>query len=404
MSTPKGRYAAIVYCFLSACGSASAADWPQFRGPGGAGFSNEIGLPTKWSKTENLRWVADLPGRGLSCPVIAKGKVYVTACTGFQQDRLHVLCFDAATGKMLWQRQFWATGTTVCHQKTCMAAPTPTTDGERVFALFATADLVALDAEGNLLWYRSLVRDYPTVGNNVGMASSPVVGKDAVLIAMENAGESFAVAIDKLTGKNRWKIDRHRGINWTTPLVRGSGEQAEIIFQSPKDVAAYDQATGKKRWSFEGEGRSFSTSPSPIPGNDLVLLAGGGKMMAIKPGPGDPQLVWESNKLKTGYASALFYQNRVYTVSAPTVNCVDGTDGKLLWTERVKGAYSASPVAADGKLYVVSEEGATTVIQLGDKPQILNVNEVGETILATPSIADGAIYLRSDQHLWCIGK
>src|SRR5262249_45411184 len=148
--------------------NSTAGDWTQFRGPGGAGVSDETGIPTTWSEKENIRWKADLPGRGLSNPVIAGGRVYVTACSGHEQQRLHVLCLDVRNGKKLWERQVWATGNTGCHEKTNMAAPTPATDGERVYALFATADLACFDKNGNLLWYRSLVGDYPTLTNQVG--------------------------------------------------------------------------------------------------------------------------------------------------------------------------------------------------------------------------------------------
>src|SRR5215471_9344166 len=149
---------------------ALAGDWPQFRGPNGSGISEEKGLPIEWGKDKNIRWKAPLPGQGHSNPVIAGGKVFVTASSGFQESRLHVLCLDQASGKQRWHRQFRATGSTLCHAKSNMAAPSPVTDGKAVYALFATGDLVALDAEGNLLWYRSLARDYPTLANNVGMA------------------------------------------------------------------------------------------------------------------------------------------------------------------------------------------------------------------------------------------
>ncbi|HZZ81767.1 MAG TPA: PQQ-binding-like beta-propeller repeat protein, partial [Gemmataceae bacterium] len=151
--------------------TARAEDATQFRGHGGLGLSKEINLPTKWSATEGLRWKAELPGKGLSNPVVAGGRVYVTVTAAYQQKREAVLCFDVKTGKKLWERQVWATGTTLCHPKTNMAAPTPITDGERVYALFATGDFVCYDKDGDLVWYRSIVGDYPTVGNNVGMAA-----------------------------------------------------------------------------------------------------------------------------------------------------------------------------------------------------------------------------------------
>src|SRR5262249_34053771 len=159
---------------------------------------------------------------------------------------LHVLCFEQATGKKLWERQFWATGLTGCHPKTNMAAPTCASDGQRVYALFATCDLVCLDADGNLVWLRSLTGDYPTLTNQVGMAASPVLAGDTMVMLMENAGESFALGIDKLTGKNRWKIERQRDINWTTPLVLSSSKDALVLLQSAKELTAVDSATGKR--------------------------------------------------------------------------------------------------------------------------------------------------------------
>src|SRR5947209_14943547 len=162
---------ALLTAGLLGCGLAWAGEWPQFRGPGGTAVSKEMDLPVKWSKTEGLRYRTALPGRGLSNPVIAGGRVYLTACSGYRERRLHVLCYDETTGKKLWERQFAATGNTTCNPSTSMAAPTPATDGKAVYALFACGDLAALDCDGALLWYRSLVGDYPQLTNQVGMAA-----------------------------------------------------------------------------------------------------------------------------------------------------------------------------------------------------------------------------------------
>jgi outer membrane protein assembly factor BamB len=382
----------------------AAADWTQFRGPTGTGVGEGNDLPITWSKSENVRWKADLPGRGLSSPVIAGGRVYVTANSGYQQKRLHVLCFDAADGKQLWERQFWATGGTNCHPKTSMAAPTPCTDGDRVYALFATCDLVCLDKDGNLVWYRSLVGDYPTVTNQVGMAASPALWKDTLFVAMENAGESFAAAIDTKTGKNRWKIYRSRAINWVTPLVVNDGKRVEVLFQSGGELTAYDPQTGVKRWSYEGKG--LSTIPSPTAGNGLIFVPGG-ELVALKPGTekAAAEVQWSVGKLSPKTASPLVYQDRVYAINgAGVLNCAEAATGKLLWQERLKGPFSASPIAADGKLYLVNEAGVTFVVKSEqDKGTILASNALEETILGTPAIAGGAIFLRSDQHLYCIG-
>jgi outer membrane protein assembly factor BamB len=388
----------VAICVLAAARSVGAEDSPQFRGGGGLGVSRETSLPVRWSAQENIRWKAALPGRGLSCPVVAGGRVFVTACTGPEQKRLHVLCFDAATGKQLWQRQLWATGTTLCHPKTCMAAPTPVSDGERVIALFATADLVCYDRDGNLLWYRSLVGDYPTVGNNVGMASSPVLWKDLLLLCMDNAGESFAAGIDKRTGRNRWKIERPSSINWVTPLLLRDSQRELFLVMSSDDLSAHEPASGKQVWTVKG--KPFSNIPSPVAGDGLIF-APGGKFFALR--SDKPQVIWETNKLPTGFASPLYYRGLVYALTPGGIlNCADGATGRKLWSKRFEGAFSASLLAADGKIYLVNEGGVTSVVQAGVDPQVLAVNSLPDTILANPVAADGAIYLRSDKHLYCI--
>jgi outer membrane protein assembly factor BamB len=386
----------------------AADDSPQFRGPGGAGVSKETGLPSHWSEKENIRWKAALPGRGLSCPVVAGKRVFVTACSGVNQDRLHVLCFDSVTGKELWHRQLWATGNTLCHPKTCMAAPTPVTDGKCVIALFATADLVCYDLDGNLLWYRSLTGDYPTVGNNVGMAASPILWRDLLLLCLENVGESFAAGIDKRTGRNRWRIERPRGINWVTPaLIRVDGKDL-VLFQGPSELSAHDPASGKKRWALTGQ--SLSTIPSPVAADGMIFVPGG-KFLAVRPSTETgsasdeepPQVLWQSTKLPASYSSPLYYRGLVYALSAKGIlNCADGATGQALWSQRLEGAYAASPLAADGKIYVVSEEGTTTVLQAGRKPNVLATSVLPDKILASPVAAAGVLLLRSDNYLYCI--
>ena len=188
------RRLAIALMFAAA--PASAGEWNSFRGPAGTGVSDAKDLPTSWSQDENVRWKATTPGRSVSSPVVFKDRVYVTSASGESGDRLHVQCFAAADGKLLWERKLTATGNTGCHPKSSMAAPTPVADASGVYALFATADLAALDHDGDLKWYRSLVGDYPTVSNQVGMASSPVLVKDTLIVPMDNTGDSFLAAAE----------------------------------------------------------------------------------------------------------------------------------------------------------------------------------------------------------------
>ena len=172
---------------------AMAADWPQFRGAESNSVTSAAQPPAEWSDADgkNVAWKVDLPGRGPASPIVVDSKVIVTASSGVNQDRLHVLCFDAADGSKLWERQFWATGRTLTHPSSANAAPTPASDGELIFAFFSSNDLACLDLDGNLKWFRGLAHDYPAAGNDVGMSSSPVVAGDSVIVQVECQGDSF---------------------------------------------------------------------------------------------------------------------------------------------------------------------------------------------------------------------
>ncbi len=380
--------------------SALAGDWPQFRGPSGAAVSPEKGLPVKWSTTENVRWKAELPGRGVSSPVIAGGRVYVTAASAYKERRLHVLCFDAANGNKLWERQLTATGSTQCHPKTSMAAPTPVTDGRNVYALFATGDLATFNRDGDLLWYRALVRDYPDITNQVGMAASPVLAGDTLLLPLENAGDSFALSVDVKTGRNRWKAPRQRDINWVTPIVTHFRGKTIALFQTAGEITAYDTATGSILWNYKSN--NLGSVPSPALVDDLVIVPGTPSVALRVSEDGTPEVVWKSRKLKVAYASPVVYKGRIYAMNDIGVSCLDAATGEEIWRERLGNGFSASPIIADGKLYVAKEEGDTTVVELGEKPKILANNALKEPLLATPAIANGAIYLRTENHLYCI--
>jgi outer membrane protein assembly factor BamB len=336
----------------------------------------------------------------VSSPVIAGGRIYVTACSGYRQRRLHVLCFDATTGKKLWERQLASTGGTVCHPKTCMAAPTPVTDGLNVYTLFATGDLAAFNRDGDLLWYRALERDYPDISNQVGLAASPVLAGETLLLPLENAGDSFALALDAKTGRNRWKVPRTRDINWVTPTVMRFRGKTAALFQTASEITAYDVDNGEALWSYRGS--NLGQIPSPLVVDDLIFILGSPSLALRVSEGGKPEVVWQSNKLHAAYASPVVYKGRIYGMTDIGVACLDVATGEQLWKERLGNGFSASPVIADGKLYVAKEEGDTSVVQLGDEPKILANNSLQEPLLATPAISNGAIYLRTETHLYCI--
>jgi outer membrane protein assembly factor BamB len=386
--------------FLLPTSPAYAGDWPQFRGPGGMAVSDEKGLPVKWSAAENVHWKAELPGRGVSSPVIADGRAYVTAASAYRERRLHILCFDAASGEKKWERQLASTGNTFCHPKTSMAAPTSVTDGRNVYALFATGDLAAFNRDGDLLWYRALQRDYPEITNQVGMAASPVLAGETLLLPLENAGDSFALGVDVKTGRNRWKAPRRRDINWVTPLVTRFNGKTAALFQTAGEITAYDPDTGETLWSYKGN--NLGSIPSPALVDDLVIVPGTPSVALRVSADGHPEVVWKSRKLKPAYASPVVYQGRIYALTDIGVACLDAATGQEIWRERLGTGFSASPIIADGKLYIAKEGGATSVLSLGEKPKILANNDLKETLLATPAIANGALYLRTERHLYCI--
>jgi outer membrane protein assembly factor BamB len=234
------------------------------------------------------------------------------------------------------------------------------------------------------------------------MAASAVLHDDLLLLAMDNAGESFVVGIDKLSGVNRWKVDRVREINWTTPVVHARGGAAEVVFQNRFDVAAYDVKTGKVNWRYEAKGLSSAASPVVADG---IVFAPGGELTALRPGVGKADVVWTASKMRTGHASPLVYRGRVYTVSGVGVlSCCDARDGVVLWQERLKGSFSASPMAADGKIYVVNEDGATSVINPDSGERVIAVNDLKDVILGSPVAVGDMLLLRSDKYLYCIGE
>jgi outer membrane protein assembly factor BamB len=394
----------ISLCAFAIASGAYSAEWSQFRGPDGNGVAEEKGLPTSWSPKENVKWKTDLPGRSAASPVVYGKKIYVTSASGPRMDRLHVICLDADSGKILWQRQLTATGNTACHPKSSMAAPTPCVNADGVFCLFATADLAAFDHEGNLKWYRSLVGDYPYISNQVGMAASPILWKDFLIVPMDTVGESFIAAVDTKYGKNVWKVERPKEINWVTPTLRNTGDGAEVIFSAGKETTAYNAADGRKNWTIVAAGASV---PTALTVGDQVLLPLGAGVTCLKPDGKKMAEVWKAPKLSSGYTTPLVYKDRVYAINRVGVlNCADLKTGTEVWNERIvagKGAFWASPIACDDKIFTFDDGGICTVIQAGgDKAKVLSVNDLKAEILGTPAIAHRSLFIQTATGIYCI--
>lgn len=394
------RFSLLAAIVLAA--NAAQADWLNFRGPQGSGYAPAEPAPPAALSEETLAWKVALPGRGLGSAIVVGEKVFVTAASGPDQQQLHVLCFAAADGTPLWERRFWATGRTMAHNKTNVAAPTPASDGERIYALFSSNDLICLDLDGNPVWMRGLTLDYPNASNSLGMASSPIVAGGTLVAQIENDSESFAAGFDLLTGANEWKIDRPKAANWTSPTVLRFGDEDVVALQSSEGLLGVVPGTGSPVFTF-GSGASTIPSSSASEGR-IYVPSNGLTALSVSADGAEPEKLWNESAQRPGTASPLVVGESLYLINnAGVLAGVDTKTGERLWRVRLKGPFSGSPVASGTgeRLYVFNEEGIGQVIDLtGAEGAVTSEFELGETILSTPSLSDGALYVRSDGHLW----
>ncbi len=401
------RYALLAVGLVVCCG----ADWLQFRGTDNTGSTGAAKVPatefqvkTAEQAAKNILWSTELPFQGVSSPIIVGERTYVTGVTGAKQDRLHVACYANTDGKLLWQRQFWATGRTLCHPTSSVAAPTPASDGRRIYAFYSSNDLICLDLDGNLQWYRGLTLEHPAAANDVGMAASPLVVNGAVVVQLESKGDSFAAGIDAATGETLWTIPRKADMNWTSPtLFTPPGGDPLVLLQSTHMLTAHNPKTGEQAWSYEGKCAEIS---SPVSKGDVVLIPADG-VTALRAGAGSAnwEKLWQESGLSTGSPSAVIHGNQVYVLNrAGVLTAGDMTTGKVLWKLRAKGPYWATPVAVDEYLYLVNQDGMAHIVKTGaDQGEVVSSTEFGEQMLASPAYSDGALYFRGAKHLWKIG-
>jgi len=379
-----------------------ADEWLEFRGVGGASRVREGSLPVELSAAD-VRWSVDLPGRGLSGVLVVGDRAFVTTSEGPTQDRLHLVCLSASTGKILWDRQVWATGRTMCHPKTSVAAPTPCSDGKNVYAIFSSNDLVCFDFDGNLQWLRGITYDYPNVSNSLGMSSSLLVTADTVIVPVENDSESYSLGIDAATGENRWRLDRPKGANWTSPVILAPGL---VALQSKAGIDAIRAADGSTAWSYTEGADTVSSSALA----DGVLYVPSNGITALTLDPTDPAKqptqAWRENTLSPATASCVVAGDALYTINgAGVLTAGDRATGKRRWQLRLQGPYSGTPVTDGKHLWAVNEAGLVQVVELGEKEgKVVATLDLGDEILCSPAAADGALYVRSNTKLHKIGR
>lgn len=391
----------------------TGADWLQFRGTDQRSRSDETKLPpTEWSvgkgdvPAKNVAWSVEVPARGVGGPIVIGDRVIVTGASGANQERLHVYCFSAASGKPLWERQFWATGRTFCHPTSSVAAPTPASDGKRIYAFFSSNDLICLGLDGEMLWYRGITLEHPTAANDVGMASSPLVVGDTVVVQVESRGESFAAGFDAATGEDRWSVPRPTDMNWCSPTaLRGNGQEPLVLLQSPQKLTAHHAKSGEIVWTFDSKSGGIS---SPTTVGDMIYMPGDANLIALRSTPGSAnwENVWQESQLAAGNASPIIHGKNIFVVNkAGAMTCGDVETGKVLWRQRLKGRFWATPIAVGDLLFCVNSDGLAQVVKSGaDAGEIISEIDFGEPIYGSPALADGALYFRGDKHLWKIAQ
>ena len=422
-----------------------AADWPQWRGPGASGVAPDGSLPTRWTATDNIAWKAPIAGAGVSTPIVAGDRVFVTSQmgAGVRREGNHprlvqgsdaaaqgeraldaataasdpsktffvVEAFNRADGKRVWERRIEADGElTPVHDKHNLATPSPVTDGQLVFAWFGTGQIVALDRTGAIVWHRHLAKENGAFDIQWGHGSSPVLHGDQLILLCDQPARSYLLAIDKATGKDRWKADRGRGrSSYSTPLVVEGAFGSEVIVNSTERLDAYDLKTGAFLWH-AGDASRFAV-PSPVYHDGVVYASRGyrsGPYMAIRPGGrGDvtSRVVWSVATGAPYVSSLLHYDGIIYMANdVGVLTAVDAVSGSRIWQERVDGVFSASPVAGGGHVYFVSESGDTVVVKAGRQPQVVARNAIGERAVASPAISSGRIFVRTDKHVFAIGQ
>ena len=400
---------------------ALAADWPQFRGPGGQGVSSEKGLPTTWSGSENIAWKTDLPGAGTSSPIFVGDKIFLTCYSGYNEPgprggeqadlKRQVVCLSRKDGKQLWAKEV---PSKLPEQERIRddhgyASNTPVSDGKTVFAFFGKSGVFAFDLNGKQLWHADVGDEL----NGWGSAASPVLFENLVIVNASVESDSI-VALDKATGDEVWRAS---GINdaWNTPiLLPGAGGKSELIVSIPGKVQALDPKTGQSVWTCDSGNRTYMV-PSVVAQGGVIYSIGGRPSSAVAVKTGGRGDVTDSHRQWVGQkgsivSSPIYYNGHLYWAheSQGILYCADAKTGDIVYEERLNraGQFYASPVLADGKIYYLTREGRTFVVAAQPEYKLLATNDMGvrDTFNASPVVADGRLFLRSNKHLYCIDE
>jgi outer membrane protein assembly factor BamB len=398
---------------------ALAENWPAFRGPTGQGISSETGIPIEWSATSNVAWKVDIPGLGWSSPVVWGDRVIVTTATNGGVS-CQVICLDRLSGKVFWDTEVVQQTPRRKEDRNSYATPTPVTDGQRIYVAFGDGSLAALSMAGVVIWRN---RDFKFYSQH-GLGVSPILYQDLFIIPFDGSSDgedkkvgwqkpwdkAVILALDKQTGKVRWTGRRglSRIAHVTPNILREEGSD-QLVSAAGNVVQGFDLKTGERLWSVDNQGEGVV--PSIVIGKGLIFSASGFEKPTIRAirtgGKGDAtetHIAWEQTKGVPSVPSFVYYAPYLFAITdAGIATCLQAETGEIVWQERINGTHAASPIYADGKIYFLSMEGESTIIEAKPEFKVVAKNTIDEPCQASYAVSQKQIFIRSERNVYCIG-